>query len=333
MIAPTVALALFGLVVLAAAVVLWPGRGLLARLRGRRRRTDAELAEDILKRLIHEPGSDTDGIAKWLGEPAERVGPALTRLVGDGLVLGAPEGWRLTPVGTTRAAQLVRAHRLWERYLADRTGVAEVEWHRQAERVEHQLSPAEVDRLAARMGRPVVDPHGDPIPDADGEMPSLDGWPLSHAELGVRVEILHLEDEPPEPYQRLVKLGLAPGDRIMPVGQDDRGLEIRWGGQSALLKPDEVAAVTVGAVSAAPAPVGVPLAGIVPGNAARVTGLSPALRGPQRRRLLDLGFLPGTVVEAELASAMGDPVGYRVRGALIALRREQAEAVLTEPVA
>jgi Fe2+ transport system protein FeoA len=63
-----------------------------------------------------------------------------------------------------------------------------------------------------------------------------------------------------------------------------------------------------------------------------VTGLSRSLRGPQRRRLLDLGFVPGTLIEAEISSAMGDPIAYRVRGALIALRREQADAVLTEPV-
>lgn len=330
---PTTALVLFGLFVVVTALVLWPRRGLLALLRSRRRRTEVELAEDVLKRLVHEPGSGTAALAEWLAEPTPRVEAVLGRIAGARLVHGNTTAWRLTPDGAARAAHLVRAHRLWESYLADRTGLTEEEWHQQAERVEHQLSPADVALLATRMGRPVVDPHGDPIPDAGGELPTLDGWPLADATLGESVEVLHLEDEPAGPYQRLVKLGLAPGDRVTPVGRDERGLEVHWGTRSAVLAPGEVEAVTVGAAPAAAGPVGRPLAELPQGGSARVTGLSRALRGPQRRRLLDLGFVPGTLVEAEISSAMGDPIAYRVRGALIALRREQAAAVLTEPVA
>jgi DtxR family Mn-dependent transcriptional regulator len=63
------------------------------------------------------------------------------------------------------------------------------------------------------------------------------------------------------------------------------------------------------------------------GRKAEVIGILPACRGMQRRRLLDLGFVPGTLVEAELKSAGGDPTAYRVRGTLIALRREQADQI------
>jgi DtxR family Mn-dependent transcriptional regulator len=59
-----------------------------------------------------------------------------------------------------------------------------------------------------------------------------------------------------------------------------------------------------------------------------VLRLAPACQGPQRRRLLDLGVVPGTVITAELASASGDPVAYRIRGALIALRRRHAEWIV-----
>ena len=58
-----------------------------------------------------------------------------------------------------------------------------------------------------------------------------------------------------------------------------------------------------------------------------VSDISPACRGPERRRLLDLGLVPGTTVKAEFASPAGDPVAYRVRGALIALRAQQAEMI------
>ena len=68
---------------------------------------------------------------------------------------------------------------------------------------------------------------------------------------------------------------------------------------------------------------GATLAEVGEGQVARVLGIHPHLQGPQRRRLLDLGLVPGTEVEAELRSAGGDPVAYRVRGALIALRRDR----------
>lgn len=67
------------------------------------------------------------------------------------------------------------------------------------------------------------------------------------------------------------------------------------------------------------------------GKRAKVLGLVPACRGAERRRLLDLGFVAGTPVEIEIASPLGDPVGYRVRGTVIALRREQAGLIRIAP--
>jgi DtxR family Mn-dependent transcriptional regulator len=64
-----------------------------------------------------------------------------------------------------------------------------------------------------------------------------------------------------------------------------------------------------------------------------VSDISPACQGSQRRRLLDLGVVRGTEIVPELVSAGGDPVAYRIRGALVALRREQAEWIRIERVA
>ena len=69
------------------------------------------------------------------------------------------------------------------------------------------------------------------------------------------------------------------------------------------------------------------LAEIEPGEVATVVGISTRCRGPARRRLLDLGVVPGTVVRPRMRSAGGDPVAYDIRGALIALRREQAALI------
>jgi len=72
------------------------------------------------------------------------------------------------------------------------------------------------------------------------------------------------------------------------------------------------------------------LADAEPGEVVHVIGISPICQGPQRRRLLDLGLVPGTEVVAELVSTSGDPVAYRIRGALIALRHAQAAVVEIE---
>ena len=69
------------------------------------------------------------------------------------------------------------------------------------------------------------------------------------------------------------------------------------------------------------------MSALQPGEAAQVTGISALCRGLERRRLLDLGIVPGTFVEAELRSPSGDPTAYRVRGGLLALRREQADLI------
>ena len=66
------------------------------------------------------------------------------------------------------------------------------------------------------------------------------------------------------------------------------------------------------------------------GQQARVVAISPTLRAPERRRMLDLGLIPGTVVQAELRSPSGDPTGYRIRGAVIALRQDQASQIQIE---
>jgi DtxR family Mn-dependent transcriptional regulator len=76
---------------------------------------------------------------------------------------------------------------------------------------------------------------------------------------------------------------------------------------------------------------GQPLTNLKSGQEALVVGLSPRIRGAERRRLMDLGLLPGTSIEVEMASAGSDPIAYRVRGALIALRKSQAELISVCP--
>jgi DtxR family Mn-dependent transcriptional regulator len=120
---------------------------------------------------------------------------------------------RLT-AGREAALHVIRAHRLWERHLADDTGFAEAEWHQLAEHYEHELTPGQADELAARLGHPTHDPHGDPIPTPGGELIGHGGRPLALLSIAEVARIVHIEDEPETVYAQLVAEGLYPGQWV-----------------------------------------------------------------------------------------------------------------------
>ena len=318
---------------LLAALLLWPRVGLVARLRRRRVPGERERLEDALKQLEGAERSGTSlsvhDLAGRMGITGDEAAALLARLSAEGLARLAEEGLVLTDEGTRRARRLLRAHRLWERYLADRTNVDPVEWHSQAERMEHTLAGDGADELDARLGRPRYDPHGDPIPGPRGDLPEPTGTPLVRLQEGEVAMVTHLEDEPPEVYRLLVDAGLAVGRRIRLVERGPTGVVVEIPGDRVSLDPSAIDNVTV-----EPLPPGTEvgprrptLADVAIGRTVTVAGLAPGLPGPQRRRLLDLGLVPGTAVTPELSSASGDPIAYRIRGALIALRRVQTGAV------
>jgi DtxR family Mn-dependent transcriptional regulator len=184
------------------------------------------------------------------------------------------------------------------------------------------------------MGRPAYDPHGDPIPDSDGTVPPFEGVPVSSLAPGQTAEVVHIEDEPRAAYLRLLDAGLAPGMRLTITEQAGGVSRFIAAGRSHVVRAEDGRSLEVRPLEdTRPEREYGTLADLEPGGVGRVLGISAACQGPQRRRLLDLGVVPGTEIRADLAGALGDPVAYRIRGALIALRREQASWVLIEPVA
>ncbi len=300
------------------------------------RQRDRVRLDDALKHLQHCEMSGQaprlEGLAGALGCSPDQAAQLLATMQSAGLVLLADGSVQLTGAGRERALHLVRAHRLWERFLADYTGFDEREWHGQAERHEHRLSQAQADRLAARLGHPTHDPHGDPIPTAEGDWVPQAGIPLPAGEPGGWMRVVHVEDEPQALFAELSPLGLRPGMELhlLQVGPDRVRLEIA--GQVHELSKLAAANVSVLPLPPAPRPASTRLSNLGVGQRAVVTALLPACSGMQRRRLQDLGLLPGTEVRAEYASPAGDPVAYRIRGALIALRAEQAELIQVEPI-
>lgn len=292
--------------------------------------TERVRIEDALKHLYDGEYSDKtcsiDSLAGALEISRARAARLVTQLESLELVHSDGVGLPLTESGRGYALRLLRTHRLWERYLADRTNVKAADWHDAAERAEHTLDPAETEQLAARMGYPLYDPHGDPIPTAEGEMPPREGVALTSLEPGQAGAVVHLEDEPREIFQQLVDAGLAPLMRLHLRETTPEEVRFTADGRDCVLSPVAATNVTVVPLSRVDLGEGPldRLADLAPGESATVAEIAPTCQGLQRRRLLDLGFVPGTIVSAELSGAAGDPVGYRVRGALIALRKEQA---------
>jgi len=292
--------------------------------------------EDALKHLHgcgeRQRGATLESVAGSLHVRRERAAAILGRLLEADLAEHQSNAYVLTAQGRTYALELIRAHRLYETFLARRTETPEVEWHRAAHAAEHRLSREEVEALAQDLGHPRFDPHGDPIPKRDGEVPVSKASVLLDLPEGWEGRLAHVEDEPDAVYRRLVAEGFAAGMRLKLLARDAMGLRVNLEGRVVELKSAEAA--NLEAVSD---PEATPLEGDRPvarlsaipaGEAVEVDGLTPACRGAERRRLLDLGLVPGSSVRVEFAGPFGGPRAYRVRGSLIGLRREQAEQIV-----
>lgn len=320
--------------VLIVALLTWPGVGIIARWRAAKQEHARVRREDALKHLLKcEVNGQSPTIMGVAG--ALRLNPDLTAaLLRDmeqrRLVTHAAGRLALLPPGRELALHVIRAHRLWEQYLSEETGVQEAQWHRLAEDKEHTLTPAQASVLEARLGHPVTDPHGDLIPRAAGELETEIGAPLYTAPTNTTLEITHIEDEPTAVYRLIRALGLRPRQRICVLDKQDDCIRVWTEGRELALEP-----ILANNIEVVPRPNVAPsdlfeeevLTNLQVGEEARVLSLHASCRGAERRRLLDLGFVPGTVLEVELVSPTGDPVAYRVRGTVIALRRKQARQI------
>jgi DtxR family Mn-dependent transcriptional regulator len=331
---PTIALLIAALVTAAGLVLLWPERGLLSRWRQVQRNSERTLIEDALKHIYKyqtkENCPTAESVAGALHITKDQAAELLAKMEARELLQRQGDSICLTFPGRQYALHIIRAHRLWERYLAEETGFSEAEWHNRADRLEHRVSVGEVDALSAQLGDPTHDPHGDPIPTAKGKMMAQAGQPLTAASPEEPLCIVHLEDEPEAVYAQLVAEGLHLGMQVRLLEVSAQRVRFWADGDEHVVAPivaSNISIVPLPEEAADEALPGERLSNLKPGEAGEVAGISHACRRPDRRRLMDLGILPGTLIEAEMNSPGGDPTAYRIRGALIALRREQAEFI------
>lgn len=161
-----------------------------------------------------QPELITTGLlAARLGLAASSVTEMVKKLVAQGLAVHEPYGAiELTPDGTALALRMVRRHRLIETWLVRHVGYGWDEVHVEAEVLEHAVSDRLLDALDAQLGFPTRDPHGDPIPAADGTVTTPAAVPLAAAHTGGLV--VRISDRDPELLRTLESAGIEVGTAI-----------------------------------------------------------------------------------------------------------------------
>ncbi len=199
---------------------------------------NTESVDDYLKAILELGGAQeervtSNALALHLGVRAASVTGMLQKLAAQKPPFVKYEkhhGARLTATGKTRALEVLRHHRLLERFLHDFLDYSWDEVHDEAERLEHFISERLEDRIAAKLGDPETDPHGHPIPERSGAFPAREEVLLSKCACGVRAVISSVSDRDPTALREMTRLGLKPGVAItVETGTRNASLRVRVG--------------------------------------------------------------------------------------------------------
>lgn len=338
MIDPLLALIIATLLIAVVAFAFWPGKGIVAQMQSIRKYNKKRIIEDALKYLYDceykNLQCNLNSLAGNLSISADDSAALITRLENMGLITLSNGEVQLSAQGRSYALRVIRVHRLWEKYLADETTTPEVEWHPSAEEKEHTMTLEEANALAAQLGNPVFDPHGDPIPSSSGDLPTHKGILLSNLQNGEFAHIIHIEDEPKAVYAQLVAQRLHPGMQIHMIESTTDRIKFEADGEECILAPIVAVNVTVNPIEHVQEIKNEfkSLSSLKVGEEGIVIGISKAMRGQQRRRLLDFGVVPGTKIKPSLKGTTGDPTAYSIKGATVALRKQQADMIYIKDV-
>ena len=315
-----------------------PRAGLVARYRGHRAARYREQLEDTLKHLLDRDrqgrSASPESLAGTFGWSRAKVTRLIERLESQGLIESRGTELHLTAEGERWALHVVRAHRLWERYLADEARMPLEKVHAEAHRREHKTTAVQLDEMDAALGHPTRDPHGDPIPTREGTLAKTAGTPLTAWQLDLPARIVHLEDEPAIAFRQILAAGLHLGQDIHILERTPQRIVLSDGENEYRLAPAVASNVHVAVLPESERLLreAVPLVELPRDRRARIVMLADAVQGFTRRRFLDLGLTPGTIISPEHENFFKDPRAYRVRGTLIALRRDQAAQIWVKPV-
>ena len=210
---------------------------MMAAVEAHERHSDA--IEDYAKAiyaLSHRGGGavSTTALSELLAVTPASASAMLKRLTSLGLVTHQPyRGTELTETGERVALEVIRHHRLLELYLAEALGMSWDRVHAEAEVLEHAISPELSELIAAKLGNPTHDPHGDPIPTRDGEIDEPPTRALAELRPGEGGVFSRVSDSNPDMLRYLSERGIAPGDELELAGREPFGgpLTVRANGR------------------------------------------------------------------------------------------------------
>jgi len=170
-------------------------------------------------------------VAASLGVTPGTATTMIKALAESGLAEYEPySGVRLTASGEKLAALVLRRHRLVELFLVQVMGMSWAEVHDEAEQLEHVVSDRLIERMDEMLGRPTHDPHGDPIPDAQGTMPAGHLETLMTCPIGTPLRVTRIADQDPAFLRFIENSGLKPGEAIEVESRDDAADAVRLRG-------------------------------------------------------------------------------------------------------
>ncbi|HLA52220.1 MAG TPA: metal-dependent transcriptional regulator [Flavitalea sp.] len=204
--------------------------------------------ENYIKAIYHLQDEEgivsTNALAKELDTRAASVTDMLKKLKSQKLLLYEKyQGFRLSPEGRKVALQIVRKHRLWELFLVEKLQFGWEEVHEVAEELEHISSKKLIDRLDEFLSFPKSDPHGDPIPDANGRLPVKKLINLLELKLNFPGVVSNISDQSSEMLELLSHKGISLGTRLEVKKRFsfDNSLELKLRSQPAITISENVA--------------------------------------------------------------------------------------------
>ena len=217
-----------------------------------KRRTN-EGAENYAKALYELQGREPDGVgttavAQRLGVTPASASGMLRRLAEEGVVEYTPyRGARLTPEGERIALEVIRHHRLLELFLAEVLGMSWDRVHAEAEVLEHHISEELEELIAAKLGEPARDPHGDPIPDRDLAVRADDSVPLTELGPGEQAVFTRVSDSDASMLRYLAEHAIQPGTSLTVKNREPFGgpVMVEIAGRTHPLGPELAASMRV----------------------------------------------------------------------------------------
>lgn len=200
----------------------------------------SQTEENYIKAIYHldsisSKGISTNAIAKKLETKASSVTDMIKKLSEKKVVIYKKyQGVTLTDFGKKTAANIIRKHRLWEVFLVEKLNFSWDEVHEVAEQLEHIKSPKLINELDALLDYPKRDPHGDPIPDKDGNLQTIEKSLLSSLQKGETGICVGVDDSSSKFLKFLDKQGIALGKEIEILEKEpfDESLQIKINGQA-----------------------------------------------------------------------------------------------------